>query len=216
MRIACVGYRHWALEIYDQLASKTDHVFLIFRSKAQYKEEVLYDFKPDLVLFYGWSWRVPEAIVNNWPCIMLHPSPLPKFRGGSPIQNQIISGCTESAVTLFLIDKGIDTGPIIGQAPFSLQGSLQEVFHRITCIGFDLTRHILDDGMEPVQQNEEEATVYSRRSPEQSEITINELENKTSEYIFNKIRMLQWPYPNAYFKTSDGKKLLILSAKIEV
>ena len=62
MRIACVGYRHWALEIYDQLASKTDHVFLIFRSKAQYKEEVLYDFKPDLVLFYGWSWRTVKMI----------------------------------------------------------------------------------------------------------------------------------------------------------
>ena len=64
------------------------------------------------------------------------------------------------------------------------------------------------------EQKSEEATYFARRKPEQSEITIDELENQTAEYLYNKIRMLQDPYPNAYIKTFDGKKLFIKSAQL--
>mgnify|MGYP003331528371 CR=1 FL=1 len=72
-------------------------------------------FKPDLILFYGWSWIISKNLVENFKCLMLHPSPLPKYRGGSPIQNQIINGETLGAVSIFLMDDGIDTGPIVDQ-----------------------------------------------------------------------------------------------------
>ena len=103
MRIACVTYRDWALEIYDSLARQVDHVMLIIRSKEQYSEELIKDFKPDLILFYGWSWLVGEDLITQYKCVMLHPSPLPKYRGGSPIQNQIINGEIASAVSLLTI-----------------------------------------------------------------------------------------------------------------
>ena len=81
MRIACVGYRSWAMRIYDRLAETTDHTFLIFRSKEQFNTEALADFKPDLVLFYSWSWFVPKHLLEKHTCLMLHPSPLPRYRG---------------------------------------------------------------------------------------------------------------------------------------
>jgi methionyl-tRNA formyltransferase len=93
------------------------------------------DFKPDIILYYGWSWIISQEMINNYKCIMLHPSPLPKFRGGSPIQNQIIQNIKESAVTLFLMDDGIDTGDIIAQEKLSLLGHLDEIFERISKIG---------------------------------------------------------------------------------
>ena len=43
---------------------------------------------------------------------MLHPSPLPKFRGGSPIQNQIIRNKKKSMVTIFRINNILDGGDI--------------------------------------------------------------------------------------------------------
>ncbi len=46
---------------------------------------------------------------------MFHPPKLSLFRGGSPIQNQIIRNITNSAVTLFKINKIIDGGPIIAK-----------------------------------------------------------------------------------------------------
>ena len=86
MKIACVGYRKWALNIYDTLAQLTDNQYLIFRSQSQYDDKVLLEFDPQFVLFYGWSWIVPEEIIKGYNCVMLHPSPLPKYRGGSPIR----------------------------------------------------------------------------------------------------------------------------------
>ena len=44
---------------------------------------------------------------------MLHPSSLPQYRGGSPIQNQIIDGIKESEVCIFKMEKEIDSGQII-------------------------------------------------------------------------------------------------------
>lgn len=215
MRVACVGYREWALRIYDELARETPHDFLIIRSRAEYDEAKLRAFKPDLVLFYGWSWIVPGEVVKEIPCVMLHPSPLPRYRGGSPIQNQIIAGETESAVTLFLMDDGMDSGPILATAPLSLRGRIGDIFDRITSIGIALTRSILEDGLNPVPQDEGLATMVARRKPAKSEITLDEIREKPARFLYDKVRMLQDPYPNAFIRTSDGKRLLILDARID-
>jgi methionyl-tRNA formyltransferase len=215
MRIACVGYRDWALRIYDQIAARTDHQFLIFRSRAQYDEKALMDFKPGLALFYGWSWCVSKAVTGEVSCLMLHPSPLPRYRGGSPIQNQIIRGETKSMVTVFLMDEGIDTGPVVGQMPLSLDGNIADIFERMTRIGIELTLDILKSGLHPVPQDEEGACRFPRRKPADSELTMEELQKQPARYLYDKIRMLQSPYPNAYIRTADGKKLLICEAKID-
>ncbi len=215
MNIALVGYRAWALEIYNNLINSYDSNYHLVESKDEFCESKLRDFNPDFVLFYGWSWIIPESIINEFKCIMLHPSPLPKYRGGSPIQNQIINGEKNGAVTLFLMDSGIDTGPIINQKSISLEGSLNKIFDQITKVGTELTLEFLNKGYKLKEQDHSMATSYKRRSPEESEITINEINNKDSLYLYNKIRMLKDPYPNAFIRTIDGKKLYILNAKIE-
>jgi len=214
LRIACVGYRAWALNIYDYLANTTDDVFLIFRTKEQYQEVALIDFQPDLVLFYGWSWGVPSRIVNKYKCLMLHPSPLPKYRGGSPIQNQIIAGEKNSKVTIFIMNNEIDSGDIIAQADISLLGTLTDILTNIENVGTRLTLNILTEGLHPVPQDHSKATYFKRRAPEESEITIEEIKERSAEYLFDKIRMLAPPYPSAFIYTSDGEKLIIKSAEI--
>jgi methionyl-tRNA formyltransferase len=214
MRVACVGYRAWALNIYDRLARSTDHTFLIFRSKAQFKLDVLYDFKPDLVLFYGWSWIIPGDLLERHTCLMLHPSPLPKYRGGSPIQNQIINGETSSKVSLFVMTDELDAGDLVGQQDLSLAGTLDEIFNRMEDSGVELTGLLLKHGLQRVPQNHAKATICKRRTHFDSEITAEELASKPAEYLYNKIRMLADPYPNAFVRTADGKKLMIKAADI--
>jgi methionyl-tRNA formyltransferase len=207
MRIACISYRKWALDIYDYLALHTDHTFLIIRSKGQFDENAIRDFKPDYVLFYGWSWIIAKGVLDDLTCVMLHPSALPKYRGGSPIQNQIIAGETVSMVTLFKMNEGIDTGDIYYQQEYSLEGSLDDIFLRLTKIGTQLTILLLRDRKIPVPQDHSLATFCKRRKPSESEITIEELRTMSAKYLHDKIRMLADPYPNAYFKTVDGKKM---------
>lgn len=214
MRILCVGYRDWALEIYDELAKKTDNVFLIIRSKSQFSEGILKDFKPDLVLFYGWSWIIPEHILEEYKCLMLHPSPLPKYRGGSPIQNQIIAGEKKSMVSIFIMTKELDAGDILIQKEISFEGKLSDIFKSIIEVGISSTLEILEKDIKPIKQDDSLATYCKRRKPEDSEITIDEIKSASAEYLYNKIRMLADPYPNAYIRTSDGKKLFLKEAVV--
>lgn len=217
MKIACITYRKWASEIYFQLQSiyneKID--FLIWTEKNQFNHETLIEFHPDLILWYGWSWKVNHLFVNKFNSLMLHPSPLPKYRGGSPIQNQIINGEKLSAISIFKMSEKIDEGDIYIQYPFSLSGTLNSIFNRITTLGIVATCEIIEGKYSPKKQNHQEATYFKRRTESQSEITINELKNKTAEYIYNKVRMLSDPYPNSYIRSIDNKKIILKEIEIE-
>ena len=216
MRIVCIGYRDWSLNIYSALKNSfPDHEFLTQSSKEAYDEAEIFRFDPSVILFYGWSDIISSDLIDNYRCLMLHPSPLPKYRGGSPIQNQIIRGEIDSAVTIFIMDDGIDTGPILKQQYLSLAGSISEIFNRIETIGLDLTCQILIEGFYPQEQDHSQATYFSRLHPNMSEITVKDLTEASSEYLFNKIRMLQDPYPNPYIKTIDGKRLVIKDVSLD-
>lgn len=216
MKIACVGYRDWAIDIYRNLKVELpEHEFLLQLSEPDFCELSIAAFNPDLLLFYGWSKIIPDNLVAKYNCLMLHPSPLPKYRGGSPLQNQIIRGETKSAVTIFLMDEGIDNGPIAKQKELDLSGTLNDIFERISVTGLQLTLEIVREGLSVHEQDEEQATHFNRRKPHESEISIDELSNQSSLYLYNKIRMLQDPYPNPFIRTIDGKKIVIRSAVIE-
>ena len=215
MRIACVSYRDWALAIYVELALDAGNEVMIVRSREEFDEDAVVAFAPELMLFYGWSWKVSDRLLGVCDCLMLHPAPLPKYRGGSPIQNQIIAGEKTSAVTLFVMTDEVDAGGIVAQEAFSLDGHLDEILGRITETGLRLTRAIIRDGYTPVAQVDADATYVQRRKPADSELTLEELTNASAEDIFNKIRMLEDPYPNAFIRTADGKQLLIKHAEIE-
>lgn len=73
-------------------------------------------------------------------CINVHASLLPKYRGAAPIPWAIINGETETGVTTFLMDEGMDTGPILLQrrteiGPDETAGELEE---RLSQLGAEL------------------------------------------------------------------------------
>jgi methionyl-tRNA formyltransferase len=213
MIVVCVGYRDWARDIYKGLVDDCLDKFYIF-DELSYKEEDMNRISPDLILYYGWSSIISEKIINNFLCLMLHPSPLPKYRGGSPLQNQIIRGEKKSAVTIFKMTNSLDDGPILAQTPLSLEGSLNSIFSRIIKIGISDTKKILKGEYSLIEQDHKKSTYFKRLTPDKSEISVKDIQTKTSEYLYNKIRMLSDPYPSAYIRTSDGKKLLIKVVEI--
>ena len=216
MRIVCVGYRSWSINLYNRLSKEIDHEFIIIKKTKTTPVSKIIKHDPDLILFYGWSWHVPEKITNNYRCLMLHPSDLPQFRGGSPIQNQIINGITKSKITIFVMNELFDGGDIICQTSLDLTGNIDEIFYRIEKKGYQLTKKIIKNGIHKTfKQSKKNVSFFKRRSPEESEITIKELLEKDSTYLYNKIRMLGDPYPNAFIKTIDNKKLLIKLAEID-
>ncbi len=205
MKVLCVGYRDWAKEIYKNLKKNKKNIFYLHEKKQGLINKIKKT-SPEIILFYGWSWIIKSSIYKNYKCLMLHPSKLPKFRGGSPIQNQIIRGVKSSAVTIFKINEVLDGGDIYFQKKLSLSGSLDEIFNRIISLGTEGSFKILNNrNIKIKKQNHRIATFYRRRKPEESEITLKEIKNKSAEYIHNKIRMLDDPYPNAFIKIKNKK-----------
>ena len=209
MKILAIGYRDWSIKIYKNLAKKKIRI-KIHKKEVSLKEIKRY--KPDFILYYGWSKKISKNIVERYKCIMLHPSRLPKYAGGSPIQNQIIRNEKQSAVTLFRMNKKIDRGNIIFQKKISLSGNLNDIFKRIISAGTLLSLKLFKNNYK--EKKMKVTKVYLRRKPSESEITFKEIKSKSANYLYNKIRMLQDPYPNAYIRTSDGKKLYLIQAKI--
>ena len=113
------GYRDWSYNLYKLLETYSHLDFknknLIYVSDKDKLDSMVNEHNPEIIFFIGWSWIVKKEIIDNYKCICMHPSPLPKYRGGSPLQHQIINGESDSAVTLFKMDNGIDTGDILFQ-----------------------------------------------------------------------------------------------------
>jgi len=75
------------------------------------------DLEPDLIVVAAYAQIIPEAILNipRYGCINVHASLLPRYRGASVIQAPILNNDKETGVTIMLMDKTLDTGPILYQ-----------------------------------------------------------------------------------------------------
>jgi methionyl-tRNA formyltransferase len=100
------------------------------------------EFQADLGVLAYVTQIVPQSVfdVPRLGSICFHPSLLPKYRGGSAIPWQIIKGETAGGVTVFWVDPGIDTGPILLQktapiGPDDSAGSLY--FNTLFALGVD-------------------------------------------------------------------------------
>tara|TARA_E500000305_G_scaffold99914_1_gene92423 strand:+ start:887 stop:1558 length:672 start_codon:yes stop_codon:yes gene_type:complete len=215
-KILFCGYRDWALSIFNNLELSNKN-FILSKSPKDLTEKLSSN-NIKTILFIGWSWIVEEDVIDKYNCVCLHPSPLPKYRGGCPIQHQIMNNELESAVSLFVMDTELDHGPILWQQNFSLEGSLDSIFNRITEAGTEGLYSILNTYKElgnfdwGEEQDHSEATYYKRRKPEDSEIKYTDILGCTAEDVYNKVRALQDPYPNAYISCKDGTRLYITEA----
>jgi len=242
LRIAFFLYREWNYRIFENIYNyhklrkdfsistivlTKDHQFTLdkkysrtiktrvvdpFDVRSIYK--ILEDSDCQFALFYGWSWLVKEPILSTFKCFGLHPSPLPKSRGGTPIQNQILNGVEDSALSLFQMDKGIDSGPIYKQASLSLLGNIEDVLSRMADLGTILTKELISGYLNgnlllKSQKGLNSYPPLKRRTPAMSEIPINQIQSKTYVEINNLVRCLRDPYPNAYVKIGKSRKLTI-------
>lgn len=205
--------KHFLVNEYNELNVNINHI----SSTEQLIKENLNEY--DLIFFIGWSELIPDDIVENNYCICLHPSPLPKYRGGSPIQHQIINGDYDSAVSFFIMDSGIDTGDILYQIPIQLDGELSDIFYKIINVSYPVICNIIKDysinkTLNGIPQNHEISTSLKRRTKGMSEIQITDFEQYTATQLYDKIRALQDPYPNAFIRCKDDTILYITRAKI--
>jgi methionyl-tRNA formyltransferase len=194
------GYRDWSIKLYEKLTLEYDN-FVFINSPKKLTYSFIKKIDPEFIFFPDWSWIIPKKITDNYKCICFHESNLPKFRGGSPLQNQIIRGIDKTKSTAFIMSGGLDEGKIILQKELSLKGSLNEIFKRMIINDYTMIKKIID-GKYKLKNQKGMPTKFKRRNELQSELTNLDYSKK---YLYNFIRMLDDPYPNAFIQIGKRK-----------
>ena len=216
MRLILIGYRDWALNAFSHFKDlkivKSNEDLNKFLSNVNLSEDLC-------LIFAGWSEIIELEIIEKFICICLHPSDLPKFRGGSPIQNQKINGIKKTKLTAFRMNKKIDQGPIIFKTEINLDGHMKDIFSSLEKGTIRIIRKIIENPNKSFlngrKQDESKATFFKRRKPYESEIKLSELASLPAEKLYQKICSLEDPYPNAFIKTVDNRKILLKLVEIE-
>ncbi len=109
--------------------------------------DVLKNLNPDFIIVAAYGQILPKEILNIAPCINLHASILPKYRGASPIQESILNDDKYTGVTSMLMEEGLDSGDVLGMQYLKLTENMlvDEVFNKLSNIAASLTITTLDN-----------------------------------------------------------------------
>ena len=194
MYVVCTT-KAWNIQAFAELRGNDTNWHLI-TSREALNAAFLSDLQPDWVFFPHWSWKVPPSIFKRGNCVVFHTAPLPKYRGGSVLQHQIMDGMKESEICALQMVDEIDAGPVYLRQKISLEGSAQDFFDEFSYAVHDIMDILIEDGLEPTPQ-EGEPTVYKRRAPRDSEL----YGSLGLEAAYNKIRALDADgYPSAFIE----------------
>jgi len=193
--------RRWNQGMVESLAMRTGCQFELIANAQELTAERLASVNPRYVFFPHWSHRIDAEIFNQFECIIFHMTDLPYGRGGSPLQNLIARGISETKISALRCVEEMDAGPIYLKRPLSLYGSAEEIFLRASKVIEDMIVEILHAQPDPVPQLGE-PTVFKRRKPDQS----NLVGAMTLEEVFDRIRMLDADgYPPAFLEVGPFK-----------
>ena len=245
MRIILIGQAAFAEKTLDKLVSKGEEVLAVFcfpdapggkidpvkqralqlgipvhQHKTLKTPEVTEQFvslKADLAILAFVSQIIPPPVFNapRFGSICYHPSLLPRYRGRTAINWALIRGETVTGLTIFWLDKGIDTGPILLQKevpvdPDDTTGTLY--FNKLFPMGIEAISEAVDlikAGNPPrIVQDESKASYDSPCADEHAKIDWS----KPAQEIYNLIRGCD-PQPGAH-STYDGKTVRLFDARL--
>lgn len=109
-------------------------------------QNTIIDLHPDIIIVAAYGQILPKEILDIAPCINLHASLLPKYRGASPIQQALLNDDKFSGVTAMNMDVGLDSGDILGYKYVSIQKNtvVSELFDMLSICAAELTIEILE------------------------------------------------------------------------
>lgn len=197
-----VALRH-NIDVYQPVSLRKDYEFL----KNM-------DF--DMLITAAYGQILPQEVldlskVNN---INVHASLLPKHRGGAPIHRSIINGDKTTGVTIMKMVYKMDAGCMYAKQEVEIDEQINttELFNKLQYVGRDLLLEVLpdllDNKLEGIEQNEDEATYSFNIKREEEKIDFN----KTTLQVHNLIRGLA-EVPGAYCIFKE-KEMKVYKAKI--
>ncbi|TDJ86538.1 methionyl-tRNA formyltransferase [Campylobacter volucris] len=161
------------------------------------------DLKPDFIVVAAYGKILPKEILDIAPCINLHASLLPKYRGASPIQSAILNADKISGVCSMLMEEGLDSGAVLESVEFNIEGKKSnEIFDIFSNLAAKLCVSTLNNfyKITPQIQDESKVSFCKKIKKEDGLIELNE-----ASVIYQKF-LAFYPWPGIFLK--NGLKFL--------
>ena len=188
----------------------------------------------DLFIVSAYNKIIPKALLAfpRLGAINVHPSLLPRHRGPSPIQTALLEGDAETGVTIFLMDRAVDHGPMLigSKLPFPISSyTCKELMRALAELGAHALIKILPEflkgDMVPQIQDEAQATYTKKFTAEDAYVPWESLVSALSgnaEQTTRIERMIRGlnPEPGVWtisgmpplFDLPEGKRVKLLKA----
>lgn len=156
----------------------------------------------DWLFIIGWSQIARSAVLASTThgAIGMHPTLLPQGRGRSAVPWAILKELSVTGVSMFKLDEGVDTGPLLGQEriPVGPRETATTLYGKVEAAHRALMRStwpgLLDGTLRPVPQDDSAATVWPGRSPADGELK----QSMSVREADRLIRAVTRPYPGAF------------------
>ncbi len=170
-----------------------------------------------LVAAYGKI--IPHSVLNTFgnQIYNIHPSLLPKYRGASPLQQQILDSVTKTGVSLIQLDAEMDHGPIVAQEKNTIlaDDTWITLGNRLFAKGTDLflNSQFSNLNSQLIPQDHSEATYTKKITRQDGFVSWKDINSQLSilnSQLQRKFRAYaQWP--GIWTTMPDGKRLKLVS-----
>jgi methionyl-tRNA formyltransferase len=157
----------------------------------------------DYIVVAAYGQILPRTVLDHAPCINLHASILPQYRGASPIQQTLLNDDKITGVTAMLMEEGLDSGDILKIDTIAVPKDMmvESLFESLTKVASTLTIDVLQNFEKYTAQKqvELEATHCKKITKQDGLVTF-----KNAHEIYSKYRAFT-PWPGIYLES--GMKL---------
>jgi methionyl-tRNA formyltransferase len=180
--------------------------------------KILFEFllkaKPDIIILAGFARFLPISIISlaKIAVINLHAGKLPEYRGTSVVQWQIIKGENQVGCAIHIVDKGIDTGPVLTQSfyPIEINSTSAEIMSHnqeiFPILLAEVIEKISKGTAQLIYQDESKAVYYSKLYQEDALIQWHQM--KALE-VHNLVRAFNLQNQNGAFTYHNKTKIII-------
>jgi methionyl-tRNA formyltransferase len=182
--------------------------------------EFVISLKPKLCIVAGFSHVLSPKIIEIpehgfWN---LHAGRVPKYRGGSPLNWQMINGEKYAGISILKMTSGIDDGSVLGSAEIKVmnEDTILDLHNKVNNLFPELLIPLILDinrsGLQAKAQDSLKANYWHQRNEADGNIDWWGL---NSDQIFNFIRAITKPYPGAFGYLSSHQKIRIWKVKVD-
>ena len=142
------------------------HVWAESRNIPVFHNPSEYNLSPDMVVVFAYGAILRDNVLDSAPCVNIHPSLLPRYRGPSPIRTAIKNGDSESGVCLIKMTPELDAGDILMCRKFNIDidDTNETVEERVSKIATDMIIEYMDSPDKFTPQPQSGKIIYTAKT----------------------------------------------------